>query len=121
MRRVLALSFAVGLFATGPASAQEAIATAKAETPPAPPANAPPLSLGRHSGFDDEGPPLVGPCGAVGAVHDGVREKPDRNPHGEVFGGIGTHGYREAGGVVCVPIGDHGAVTIAVDAAHIGR
>ena len=120
MRRVLPLILAAGLIA-GTASAQEAIATAKAETPPAPPANAPPLSLGRHKDFDDEGPPLVGPCGAVGEVRDGVAQKPDRKPHGEVFGGSGTHGYREAGGVVCVPIGDHASVTVAVDAARIGR
>lgn len=39
---------------------------------------------------------------------------PDRKPHGEVWAGIGTHGYREVGGVVTQPIGDCSSVTIAV-------
>src|SRR5262245_43028587 len=39
---------------------------------------------------------------------------PDRKPHGEVWAGIGTHGYREIGGVVTQPIGDCSFVTIAV-------
>jgi hypothetical protein len=110
-----------GLIASGTARAQETIATAKTETPPAPSANAPPLLLPRHAEFDDEGPPLVGPCGAVGAVHDGVAEKPDKKPHGEVFAGVGTAGYREVGGVVCMPIGDHAAVSVAVDYGRIGH
>jgi hypothetical protein len=40
---------------------------------------------------------------------------PDRNPHGEVWAGIGTGGYREAGGVVTKPLGDCGSVTVAID------
>jgi hypothetical protein len=103
------------------ARAQEAIATATSTPPPSPPVNTPPLRLSRKETFDDEGPPLVGPCGAVGEIKDGVPQKPDRKPHGEVFAGVGTHGYREVGGVVCVPVGDNGSVTLAIDAGRIRR
>jgi len=121
MQRALPLILAAGLIVAGSASAQEAIPTASAAPPPAPPPSAAPLWISEHADFDDAGPPLIGPCGAVGAVHDGVAEKPDHNPHGEVFAGIGTSGYREVGGAICVPIGDHAAVSIAVDTARIGR
>ncbi len=56
----------------------------------------------------------VNACGAP-PKDDG---SPDKSPHGEVFAGVGNHGYREAGGVACVPIGDHVSATIAVD---VGR
>ena len=45
----------------------------------------------------------------------------DRSPHGQVWGGVGTHGYRNVGGVVCVPVGDNSRVTIAVDSTNWGR
>ena len=129
MRFRLAASLAAGasaalaLLAMGApgALAQEAIATATSTPPPSPPVNTPPLRLSRKEAFDDEGPPLVGPCGAVGEIKDGVPQKPDRQPHGEVFAGVGTHGYREVGGVVCVPVGDNGSVTLAIDAGRIHR
>ncbi len=121
MRRALPLMVAAGLIASGPAWAQEAIATANNTPPPAPAPTAAPILLARHQGFSDEGAPLVGPCGAVGEVHDGVAEKPDKAPHGEVSAGVGTHGYREIGGAVCVPVGDRTAVSIAFDAGRIGR
>lgn len=122
MRRALSFAFACLLIAAGgPCGAQEVIATAKNTPPPAPPMSAAPLWLGHHADFDDEGPPRIGPCGAVGEVHDGVAEPPDKKVHGEVFGGVGTRGYREIGGVLCVPVGDHAAVTVAIDAGRIGR
>ncbi len=121
MRRVPYFLVVAGLIAWGPCWSQETIATASSAPPPAPPLNAEPLSLGHHQGFSDEGAPLVGPCGAVGAVHDGVAEKPDKNPHGFVSAGVGTNGYREVGGAVCVPVGDRVAVSIAFDAGRIGR
>ena len=37
----------------------------------------------------------------------------DRRPHGEVWVGVGTRGYREIGGVVTQPIGDCASVTVA--------
>jgi hypothetical protein len=121
MRRALPLIIVAGLIASGPSWAQEAIATASNTPPPAPTSSPAPLQLGGRDGFSDEGAPIVGPCGAVGAFHDGVAEKPDKTPHGSISAGVGTHGYREVGGVVCMPVGDHAAVTVAVDVGRIGR
>lgn len=119
---VCALSVAASL-AGAPAWAQEAIPTAanapSAGAPAPPPAAVPPLTLNDRRQFDDSGPPLVGPCGAVGDIVDGVPQKPDKNPHGSVWAGVGTAGYREVGGHVCVPIGDKAAVDIAVDSTRI--
>ncbi len=114
---------AVGAAATS-AWAQEAISTATnapAAGAPAPAASSAPIVLSDSIEEDDAGPLPVGPCGAVGQVHDGVVEKPDKRPHGAVWAGVGTSGYREAGGVICAPIGDHSAVTIGIDTAHLGR
>jgi hypothetical protein len=75
-----------------------------------------PLRLDDHP---DDGPGFLrpaGPCGGPAKTADG---KTDKSPHGEVWAGVGTHGYREGGGVVCVPVGDQGSVTIAVDAGQI--
>jgi hypothetical protein len=121
MRRALPLLVAVGLIACEPSWAQEAIATASNSPAPAPTATAAPLTIGRRQGFSDEGAPIIGPCGAVGDVHEGVAEKPDKAPHGSVSASVGTHGYREVGGEVCIPVGDRTAVSIAFDAGHIGR
>lgn len=38
----------------------------------------------------------------------------DSRPHGEVWAGIGTGGYREFGGVVTQPLGDCATVTIGM-------
>ncbi len=128
MIRALSFALAAAVTVAGAlpqvAVAQEAISTAAGDpAAPAPvsAADAPPITLPEAIGPDDAGPLPVGPCGAVGQIRDGQVEKPDKNPHGEVWAGVGTHGYRETGGVVCQPIGDHSSVTIAVDAAHIGR
>ena len=62
------------------------------------------------------------PCGPVSASNgdeDGADAKPDKRAHGEVFAGVGTHGYREVGGVVCVPLGDKASATIAIDVGHM--
>jgi hypothetical protein len=98
--------------------AQEAIPTATGAlgegAPPAPESG--PLRL---SDRIDEGPDVlrpVGPCGGPARKEDG---KPDKSPHGEVWAGIGTHGYRDIGGVVCAPLVDNAAVSIAVDAGQI--
>ena len=121
MRRSLPLLAALGLIACGSSQAQEAIATAPSAPPPVSRASAAPLWVGRQQAFSDEGAPLVGPCGAVGDVVDGVPQKPDKKAHGMVSAGVGTHGYREVGGAVCVPIGDHGAVSLAFDVGRIGH
>jgi hypothetical protein len=48
----------------------------------------------------------------------GCERNPDRAPHGEVWAGIGSRGYRNAGGVVTEPIGDCGQATIAIDSTQ---
>jgi len=100
------------------AHAQEAIGTAggAGAAPAAGPAAAPILIPDRDA-FDHDIQRAVGPCGGVATTDGG---KPDKNPHGEVFAGIGTRGYREAGGVVCLPMGDHAAATIAIDVGQAG-
>ena len=39
----------------------------------------------------------------------------DDRPHGAVWGGVGTGGYRNVGGVVTQPLGDCGQITLGVD------
>jgi hypothetical protein len=126
MIRVLSIAIAASLIAASGASAQEAISTAanapSAGAPtPASSATTAPISLADKSSFDDRGPLPVGPCGAVAQVNkDGELQKPDKDPHGQVWAGVGTSDYREIGGAVCLPLGDHSALNIAVDTAHIG-
>jgi len=115
----LALALLAVVATGGAAQAQEAIATAQN----APDGGAPPpyaesdtLRLSDHISREPEFLRPRGPCGGPVRTADG---KLDHTPHGEVFAGIGTHGYREAGGVVCVPLNQSSAVTIAVDAGHI--
>jgi hypothetical protein len=103
-----------------PALADEAIPTASgasAGAPASPPLDpdSGPLRLSDHvDGPDALGP--VGPCGGPAFKENG---KPDRTPHGEVWAGVGTHGYREIGGALCAPIGDSSALSIAVDAGRL--
>ena len=114
MTRTFAMIAALAAL-TGPASADEAIPTAGGgSAAPAARGAAAPILIPDHDAFDHDVVRSVGPCGGL-AKADG---KPDKNPHGEVFAGVGTHGYREGGGVVCMPLGDHAAATIAVD---VGR
>ena len=52
------------------------------------------------------------------ADKDGAKRCPqqgDGKPHGEVWAGVGTGGYRNVGGVVTQPIGDCAQVTVAID------
>lgn len=105
------------------AAAQEAIPTANRSADGGAPVAAQgtgPIMIARSRDDDDAGPIRIGPCGVAHDI-DGVPAKPDKTPHGEVWAGVGTHGYRQVGGAVCVPVGDHGQVTLAVDAAHWGR
>jgi hypothetical protein len=102
--------------AAAPVAAQEAIPTGAyaplGGAPTAPPPGA--FDMDHHlPGGDNVLRPVNG-CGAP-PDEDG---KADKSPHGEVHAGVGTRGYREAGGAVCVPIGDHAAATIAVDAGR---
>lgn len=106
------------------AAAQEAIATGKG----APMGGAPTMTW--PAGDDDEdtlrlsdhvdgGPGFLrprGPCGGPLTKPDGT---PDKSPHGQVWAGVGTNGYREIGGVACVPLGQTGSATIAIDAGQM--
>ena len=117
MNRALMVIFAA-LSVTASARAGEVIATAAGAPMDAVPAGsaAAPILIPDRYELGDDIVRNVGPCGAVAKTDGG---KPDKSPHGEVFAGVGTRGYREAGGVVCVPLGDNAAATIAVDVGHI--
>ncbi|MBS0412503.1 MAG: hypothetical protein JSR86_21490 [Proteobacteria bacterium] len=113
MFRPLCLGVCASLLLGASALAQEAIPTAGGANPDAAPKPAaPPADLGDYDAFSD-GPlgPKMGPCGPLETA-DG---KPDKSAHGEVHVGVGTHGYRQIGGSVCKPIGDNGAIAIAID------
>jgi len=121
-RRALAV-LVLGLAGTGAlspaaASAQEAIVTAPRSAQSAPPTVAPSDTL-KLSDHVDYGPGFLGPVGPCGGPAKTAEGKTDKTPHGEVWAGVGTHGYREAGGVVCMPLSDKSAVTIAVDAGRM--
>lgn len=103
-----------------PAQADEVIRTGAAGDPPA--STAAPAAIGRPPAADasskagDPGPEALGverrsACGMPS----------NRKPHGAVWGGIGTGGYRSVGGVVTQPLGDCGEVTVAIDRTSIGR
>jgi hypothetical protein len=117
---ITAIALAAGVLAAGaPAAvtAQEAIATAT-DAPlggaPTPQPTATPDPYHRLAGGGPDVMRNVNACGAP-PKDDGSK---DKDPHGEVFAAVGTRGYREAGGVVCVPIGDHVSATIAVQAGQ---
>ena len=123
MKQVLPVTIGAALILSLGARAQEAIPTAANS----PGGGAPPAASGgpivlsdKSQDRDDRGPLVVGPCGGVEKSVDGGPPKLDKSPHGEVWGGVGTHGYREAGGVLCVPLGDGGQVSVAVDATRWG-
>jgi len=103
----------LAILAASPAVAGEAVATAGDGAPP--PAAA-------VSGLPDtdpasaDGPQAEGAQAARGdAPRRGCEQPPDRKPHGEVWAGIGTGGYRSVGGVVTQPIGRCGSVTVGVN------
>jgi hypothetical protein len=124
MKRALIVVLASALASAPGAWAQEAIPTAANAPDGGAPAAAPsdgPITIAKKSERDDRGPMPVGPCGGVAKSVDGGPPQPDKDPHGAVWAGVGTHGYREGGGAVCIPIGQNAAVNIAVDATNWGR
>lgn len=99
--------------------AQEAIPTAAHAPSGGAPAPSPAADTLRLSDHVDQGPDFlgpVGPCGGPARTEDG---KPNKDPHGAVWAGVGTSGYRELGGAVCVPLGESGAMSIAVDTGQV--
>jgi hypothetical protein len=127
------LAAALALAWASSAAADEPIKTAGAGAPPpaveataiAAPQAAPTSDKSAQAIGDWARGVLAGAPAADAAKPDRPRcaAPPDRKPHGEVWAGIGTHGYREVGGVVTQPIGDCGSVTIAVShsEADFGR
>ncbi|MDE2356859.1 MAG: hypothetical protein KGL69_08910 [Alphaproteobacteria bacterium] len=82
--------------------------------PPPPPTGPIALAARRFDGADN----IVRPIGPCGGGIDPKTGKLDMNPHGEAFVGVGSAGYREAGGTVCIPLKDNIAAQISVD---VGR
>jgi hypothetical protein len=115
MKRVLS-GIAVALLITSQAAAAEPIATADPAPQLGAPAAVAPLGAPQAAELDAAPPPPTAPgCSAASAATD-----PDRRPHGEVWGGVGSHGYREAGGVVTAPVGKCGSVSVLVDRTEGG-
>jgi len=103
----------MALVAAPAASAQEAIRTAGDEARP-PPAGQAPAALPTvlaATASPDGAPP--GPSASHGPP--GCARAPDGKPHGEVWAGIGTRGYRNVGGVVTMPVGQCATLTLGVD------
>ncbi len=118
MRPLIALA-ALASLAGSPAWADEAIKTGGAQALPAmadavqplPGRQASPHEIGDWARGVIAGAPAADDAPASGS---GCAAPADRKPHGEVWAGVGTGGYRELGGVVTQPVGDCGSVTIAV-------
>ncbi|WP_334163358.1 hypothetical protein [Phenylobacterium sp.] len=120
--RLLALA---GLaLAFGPAAAaEEAMATAGASASPPPAAETPPAAPG-PTAAEDRAAREIGdwargvldgrPSEEIAAAGASRCPASDGRPHGQVWAGIGTRGYRTVGGVVTQPLGDCGQVTVGV-------
>jgi hypothetical protein len=128
----LAIALALASLAAAPAArAQETIEAGPKGEPPAAeavprPSPAAPArdresdeAIGRWARGVLAGAPSAGEPGEA-ASRPGCAPPADRRPHGQVWAGIGTGGYREAGAVVTKPLGDCGQVTIAVDKLEMG-
>ena len=50
-----------------------------------------------------------------------IQDAPPRKIHGEVGFGVGTGGYRDAYGVVALPIGKASELDVAVEDAHLSK
>jgi len=119
----LATAVFVAAFA-GPALADEGpIATSRADSPPSATASAAPIGQGVEPGMRAEAPAdwarrvMAGepaPEEVAEAQPGRCPTRIDKKPHGEVWGSVGTGGYREVGGVVTQPIGDCATVTIGM-------
>lgn len=116
------VALAAALLAPSAVRAQETIATGPEGAPPAAEAPTRPLAedpqspeaIGRWARDVIAGRPAED-AQKVAEAKRGCTPPDDRKPHGEVWAGVGTGGYREVGGVVTQPIGQCGSVTIAVD------
>lgn len=118
MKRILS-GIAFALLITGQAAAAEVVTTAgaaRAAGPPvAGPAVVPPLGAPQPAIDEAAGPtPPPGQSRCSAAAPADL----DRRPHGEVWAGVGTHGYRDVGTAMTAPVGKCGSVSIAIDRAE---
>jgi hypothetical protein len=113
-----------------PAAMADEVITTGANAPPIPAAEAPPAdppadeaakarAIGDWAGRVMAGQPHPEEI-TEAKTKKGCVPAADRKPHGQVWGGIGTGGYRSVGGVVTQPIGDCARVTIAVEHSEGG-
>jgi hypothetical protein len=132
MKQIAATALVLALAAAPAALAQETIQTHTgqnpgAEAPVAANASAGPDRDRRQADGDWARRVMAGQSTATDeADYDeadarGCHRNPDRNPHGEVWAGIGTGGYNTVGAVVTQPIGDCGEVTVAISRTEGGR
>lgn len=128
----LAYAFAAALLAT-PALAQEIVRAGADGAPPmddtvsaAPLDRAAATDAARDRAIGEWGKRVIAgqstaeldaPAGDKPAAAKGCGNQPanDGKPHGQVWAGVGTHGYRNIGGVVTQPIGQCGSLTLAID------
>jgi hypothetical protein len=120
----LAVVVSIVSLLAGAAAADEVIPTAQGATPPDASKEPPPPPLGTHPASEwvamQPGPCGTGPAPKLAPLGADGEPQVDHSPHGEMYAGIGTHGYREVGGTVCVPVGKTGAVTVSVDQSRFG-
>ena len=126
MKRVLSPLFLAALLCAPAAQAGEVIATNVGGAPPpaaeaAPAVGADPSEAAKAQAIGDwahrvmSGEPAPQENQPPPAQSGRCTRVEDRQPHGQVWAGVGTSGYRNVGGVVTQPIGDCGQVTIAID------
>ena len=111
----------VSLATLAPANlaAEEVISTAARQDDGGAPPTAANDTLKLSGYMDDAGPGFLRPPGPCGGPPPSSGVKGAKSPHGQVWAGVGTNGYREIGGAACVPLGDNAALNIAIDAGHV--
>lgn len=119
----LAAALSVAAFASAALADDEPITTSRAGDPPTAQASAAPINPGLEPTLRAEAPGdwarrvMAGepaPEEVAQAPEGRCPVRVDNRPHGEVWAGVGTGGYREVGGVVTQRIGDCATVTIGM-------
>lgn len=121
----LAAALSVAAFAGAALAEDGPIATGRAGDPPTAQAQAQaaPISPGLEPTLRTEAPGdwarrvMAGepaPEEVAEAQQGRCPTRVDNKPHGQVWGSVGTGGYREIGGVVTQPLGDCATVTIGM-------
>ena len=124
MKNIAAAPAALLLLMGAPALADEVISTHSGESPtpeaPSMPTRGPDRDQRQANG--DWARKVMAGQPTVEDGDDARRCRPanDGKPHGEVWVGVGSRGYKEVGGVVTQPIGDCAEVTVAVSRTEGG-